>query len=147
MAEDGHHVAAPVSEPVPVPHHTNGAGGKPGDINTNLPPLDNASLTSPRVNTPNPFSRKNTSLDLDDYFNGPRDIQKHSKWPIFMQMHGSILPKMILPLAWMAAWATAITLIHDKVSKSESRCSLSRSLHGICRLTSSFFLPTCSCYR
>jgi hypothetical protein len=27
-----------------------------------------ASLTSPRLFTPNPFSRKNTSLDIDDYF-------------------------------------------------------------------------------
>ncbi|KAM7188961.1 Bestrophin, RFP-TM, chloride channel domain containing protein [Naviculisporaceae sp. PSN 640] len=115
MAEDGHHASAPVSEPVPVAHHAN--GGKPGDINTNLPPMDDASLTSPRVNTPNPFSRKNTSLDLDDYFSGPRDMQKHSKWPIFMQMHGSILPKMILPLFWMGSWATCVTLIHVHVSK------------------------------
>ena len=26
------------------------------------------SITSPRLFTPNPFSRKNTSLDIDDYF-------------------------------------------------------------------------------
>ncbi|KAK4211298.1 Bestrophin, RFP-TM, chloride channel-domain-containing protein [Rhypophila decipiens] len=112
MAEDGHHAPSPVSEPVPVPGQTNG-GGKPGGINTNLPHFDEASLTSPRVNTPNPFSRKNTSLDLDDYFSGPRDMQKHSKWPIFLQLHGSILPKMILPLLWMGAWASAIWAIHE----------------------------------
>lgn len=115
MAEEGGH-PAPVSEPVTIPNQSTTNGVKPADINTNLPHLDHTtSLTSPRVNTPNPFSRKNTSLDLDDYFSGPRDIGKHSKWPIFMQLHGSILPKMILPLTWMAAWATMITLIHMKV--------------------------------
>ncbi|GJC83463.1 UPF0187 protein sll1024 [Colletotrichum liriopes] len=61
--------------------------------------------------TPNPFSRKNTSIDIDDYFTGPRDILKHSKWPLFMQMHGSILPKMIVPLIWMCLWSAAITCI------------------------------------
>ncbi|KAF2399355.1 UPF0187-domain-containing protein, partial [Trichodelitschia bisporula] len=58
-----------------------------------------------------PWSRKNTSLDVDDYFVGPRDTSKHSKWPIFMQMHGSILPEMILPLIFVAGWSTAITCI------------------------------------
>ncbi|KAK8117042.1 uncharacterized protein PG998_005323 [Apiospora kogelbergensis] len=66
-------------------------------------------IISPRVHTPNPFSRKNTSMDIDDYFSGPRDLQKHSKWPLFLQMHGSILPKMIIPLIWVGAWSTIIT--------------------------------------
>ncbi|KAI3529948.1 hypothetical protein CABS01_04018 [Colletotrichum abscissum] len=70
---------------------------------------DTMSPTGPM--TPNPFSRKNTSIDIDDYFTGPRDILKHSKWPLFMQMHGSILPKMIVPLIWMSLWAAAITVI------------------------------------
>ncbi|KAI0133812.1 Bestrophin, RFP-TM, chloride channel-domain-containing protein [Xylariales sp. AK1849] len=70
---------------------------------------------SPRVATPNPFSRKNTSMDLDDYFTGPRDIAKHSKWPLFLQMHGSILPKMVVPLLAVAAWASIITAISEKV--------------------------------
>lgn len=63
---------------------------------------------------PNLF-RQQTSLDIDDYFTGPRDSRKHSKWPLFMQMHGSILPKMILPLVFIGGWAAAITLIHKKV--------------------------------
>lgn len=29
-----------------------------------------------------------------------------------MRMHGSIFPKMILPLLAVAAWATAISVIH-----------------------------------
>ncbi|OTA85543.1 hypothetical protein M434DRAFT_82637 [Hypoxylon sp. CO27-5] len=72
---------------------------------------------SPRRHTtpPNPFSRRNTSIDLDDYFTGPRDIAKHSKWPLFMQIHGSILPKMIIPLLVVAAWASLITAISIKV--------------------------------
>ncbi|TLS25113.1 hypothetical protein PpBr36_07957 [Pyricularia pennisetigena] len=61
---------------------------------------------------PNPFSRQHTSLDMDDYFIGPRDTQKHSKWPLFMQMHGSILPKLIMPLTFMGLWAALITSMH-----------------------------------
>ncbi|CAJ2505855.1 Uu.00g132490.m01.CDS01 [Anthostomella pinea] len=78
---------------------------------------DTAYPMSPRrtTMTPNPFSRKNTSLDLDDYFVGPRDIAKHSKWPLFLQMHGSILPKMIVPVIVVAAWASLITAISLKV--------------------------------
>lgn len=50
---------------------------------------------------------------LDDYFTGPRDLARHSKWPVFLQMHGSILPKMILPLFFVGAWATAVTVISE----------------------------------
>lgn len=73
---------------------------------------------SPGVDvTPLPFARRE-SLDIDDYFTGPRDISKHSKWPAFMRMHGSIVPKMILPLLFIAAWATAITCI-DQLTKRQ----------------------------
>jgi ion channel-forming bestrophin family protein len=41
-------------------------------------------------------------------------MSKHSKWPFFLRMHGSVLPKMILPLTVVAAWATAITVISEK---------------------------------
>ncbi|KAK7992574.1 hypothetical protein PG988_001368, partial [Apiospora saccharicola] len=84
---------------------------------------------SPRVHTPNPFSRKNTSMDIDDYFSGPRDLQKHSKWPLFLQMHGSILPKMVVPLLWVAAWSTIITWL-----------SLSDTLPGVNLSISSILL-------
>lgn len=90
-------------------------------INTAMPVLSHEmSPMSPRVDTPNPFSRKNSSLDLDDYFRGPRDIAKHSKWPMFLQMHGSILPKMILPLIAVGIWSTAITLVWIYTKKRES---------------------------
>ncbi|KAG5926557.1 hypothetical protein E4U53_003057 [Claviceps sorghi] len=49
------------------------------------------------------------ALEIENYFRGPRDIARHSKWPLFLQMHGSILPKMILPLFFVGVWSTAIT--------------------------------------
>lgn len=74
------------------------------------------SPTSPRLTaTPFPLQRR-TTLEIDDYFTGPRDITKHSKWPLFLQMHGSIFPKLILPLIFVAAWATAITTISKLVN-------------------------------
>lgn len=47
---------------------------------------------------------------------GPRNTEKHSKWPIFLQMHGSIMPRMILPLVSVAAWTTLFTCIHELVT-------------------------------
>ncbi|OBT43080.1 hypothetical protein VE00_05489 [Pseudogymnoascus sp. WSF 3629] len=62
-----------------------------------------------------PLSRH--SLDLDDYFVGPRDLDGHSKLPYFMRMHGSVLPRMIIPLFCIRAWATFITCISEFVTK------------------------------
>ncbi|XP_014559057.1 hypothetical protein COCVIDRAFT_24548 [Bipolaris victoriae FI3] len=63
-----------------------------------------------------PSRRQTTgSLDAEDYFVGPRDMAKHSKWPYFMRMHGSVFPKMILPLIVITIWATAITCISQFV--------------------------------
>ncbi|CAI4212865.1 unnamed protein product [Parascedosporium putredinis] len=71
-----------------------------------------AEILSPTMPmTPNPFLSRHNTLDIDDYFVGPRDISKHSKWPLFMRMHGSILPKMIVPLLWVGAWSSTITCI------------------------------------
>ncbi|PVI06298.1 UPF0187-domain-containing protein [Periconia macrospinosa] len=66
---------------------------------------------------PSAASRRHTaqSLDAGDYFIGPRDMNKHSKWPFFLRMHGSVLPKMILPLTVVALWSTAITVISEYV--------------------------------
>ncbi|KAL6250332.1 hypothetical protein RBB50_002634 [Rhinocladiella similis] len=76
--------------------------------NPNLPP-------SPTVDPsfrPVPLRTKtHTSLELDDYFSGPRDMNHHSKLPYFLRLHGSVFPKMILPLAIVGGWATAITCI------------------------------------
>lgn len=116
MSEEGGAPATGVHEaaaPVPAAHQSPTPGHHPNGINTSMARLaKEESPLSPRIATPNPFSRKNTSLDLDDYFRGPRDIAKHSKWPMFMRMHGSILPKMILPLLAVGVWSTTITLIY-----------------------------------
>ncbi|KAH7009137.1 Bestrophin, RFP-TM, chloride channel-domain-containing protein [Microdochium trichocladiopsis] len=55
-----------------------------------------------------------TSIDVDDYFARPYDIQKHSKWPLFLQLRGSILPKLIVPVTFIALWATGITWVHKE---------------------------------
>ncbi|KAF2636782.1 UPF0187-domain-containing protein [Massarina eburnea CBS 473.64] len=54
---------------------------------------------------------RRTSVDAAVYFQGPRDMAKHSKWPFFLRMHGSVLPKMILPLFIVTIWSTAITCV------------------------------------
>lgn len=60
---------------------------------------------------PKPVKRTTTDRELDDYFIGPRDLDHHSKWPMFLRLHGSITPEMILPLIFVGAWASLITCI------------------------------------
>jgi putative membrane protein len=40
-------------------------------------------------------------------------MSKHSKWPFFMRMHGSVFPKMILPLTVVTLWSTLITCVSE----------------------------------
>ncbi|UKZ77097.1 hypothetical protein TrVFT333_004815 [Trichoderma virens FT-333] len=82
-------------------------------------PLEEQQTNVPgsRMAAPVPLSRRHT-LNLEDYFAGPRNMDKHSKWPLFMQMHGSILPKMIVPLIWMSAWSACITCIYEIAKKN-----------------------------
>ncbi|KAJ9602562.1 hypothetical protein H2200_013105 [Cladophialophora chaetospira] len=56
-------------------------------------------------------ARTHTSMDIEDLFVGPRDMNHHSKWPFFLRLHGSVVPKMVLPLTFVAGWATMITCI------------------------------------
>jgi ion channel-forming bestrophin family protein len=56
--------------------------------------------------------KRSESFDIvDEYFRGPHNIQKHSKWPFFLRLQGSVTPKMILPLLLIGAWSTLITCI------------------------------------
>ncbi|KAK5111581.1 hypothetical protein LTR62_004877 [Meristemomyces frigidus] len=55
--------------------------------------------------------------NLEDLFRGPRDPHRHSKWPYFFRLHGSVLPRMILPLLVLAAWSTMIVCIHQLVHR------------------------------
>ncbi|KAF2996262.1 hypothetical protein E8E13_004414 [Curvularia kusanoi] len=58
-----------------------------------------------------PLKKQDSNMGLDDYFIGPRDLDHHSKWPVFLRVHGSVTPEMVLPLLFVAGWASMITLI------------------------------------
>ena len=55
---------------------------------------------------------------------GPRDLDHHSKWPVFLRIHGSVTPEMVLPLLFVAGWSSMITLIskfvHDRMLQIRS---------------------------
>ena len=46
------------------------------------------------------------------------DATKHSNLPYFLRMRGSVMPKMVLPILFVAGWATMIVTIskfkHDR---------------------------------
>ncbi|KAE8150654.1 UPF0187-domain-containing protein [Aspergillus avenaceus] len=108
-----------MTEPISVPptvhsnpafrvHYSPDSVVQPGRIHTPKPtPTEGLErFTDPKL----PPKRRNTS-DLLRYFHGPRDLEKHTKWPIFMRMHGSVLPKLIVPLIIVASWSTVVTLV------------------------------------
>ncbi|TQV94488.1 UPF0187 domain membrane protein [Cordyceps javanica] len=113
MSDCGHHAPPPLQLPK--------EGAEPRDramTGETLGRDDILSPTLPFSTFPPPSSfQRHGPQNLDDYFTGPRDLSRHSKWPVFMQMHGSILPKMIMPLLFVGAWATAVTVISEKVHK------------------------------
>ncbi|RSL73103.1 hypothetical protein CEP53_000823 [Fusarium sp. AF-6] len=77
-------------------------------------PSNSQSPPSPSAHTqPHIFHR--TPEPDDSYFTGPRNLQSHSKWPLVMQLHGSIIPKLMVPLILIAAWSTLITVISMRV--------------------------------
>ncbi|POS85063.1 hypothetical protein EPUL_005320 [Erysiphe pulchra] len=49
------------------------------------------------------------------YFQGPRDINSHSKYPLFLRIHGSVMPRMIFPIFCLGCWATFITYISKNI--------------------------------
>lgn len=77
----------------------------------------NSQPTSTWQNSPMPgpkrpgAPRHKSSIRTQDSFTQPRDIERHSKLPYFLRMHGSITPRMIVPLVFIGAWATLITCI------------------------------------
>ncbi|KAL8945589.1 MAG: hypothetical protein Q9222_007887 [Ikaeria aurantiellina] len=83
------------------------------------PPYVNINSQATSLRQPSPMagqhrpgpSRHKSSIRIEDSFTQPRDIEKHSKLPYFLRMHGSITPRMIIPLAFIGAWATLITCI------------------------------------
>jgi len=81
--------------------------------------------------TPKP-PLKHTRTTLEEYFVGPRDITRHSKLPLFFKLHGSVLPKIILPLFLVAIWTTACTLaiIETEFDKKHSLNSILLTVLG-----------------
>lgn len=53
--------------------------------------------------------------DLDDYWEGPRDIRQFSRVPLCLRLYGSVLPKIIAPLVFVGIWAAAITAVCEYV--------------------------------
>ena len=60
------------------------------------------------------YNATTTSLQ-DESLTRPVDLEHHSKLPYFLRLNGSITPKMMVPLAFIAAWATMITVISKYV--------------------------------
>lgn len=72
-------------------------------------------IQSTRRHTYLPGEVPRTSVDLDNYFSGPVDPAKHSKVPFWLRIHGSILPKLIIPLFVVGGWSTMIVCISEFV--------------------------------
>ncbi|KAL8815082.1 MAG: hypothetical protein Q9223_005746 [Gallowayella weberi] len=89
--------------------------GKPPYVNIN------SQATSLRQPSPMPEPKRpgqirhKSSIRTGDTFTTPRDIEKHSKLPYFLRMHGSITPRMLVPLVFIGMWATLITCISEFV--------------------------------
>jgi ion channel-forming bestrophin family protein len=85
--------------------------------------ITGSDASSPTAHHPEPACSKHTlhhghtthSLHLETYFKGPRDMHRHSKWPYFLRLNGSVLPKTILPLTLVAGWAVLITCVSKSV--------------------------------
>lgn len=55
---------------------------------------------------------------LTELQEGPRSIDKHSKWPMFLRMHGSIFPQLVFPVVSCGLWATLMYVSSYSTSKS-----------------------------
>lgn len=58
---------------------------------------------------------KSFELDLDEYFEGPRDIRQFSRVPLCLRLYGSVLPKMLAPLLFVGLYAATITSLCEYV--------------------------------
>lgn len=55
---------------------------------------------------------------------GPHDTTRHSRWPVFLRIRGSVVPAMILPLTFITLWSTCITCISQFIYP-KSKCFIS----------------------
>ncbi|KAG0128279.1 Bestrophin, RFP-TM, chloride channel-domain-containing protein [Tuber indicum] len=96
----------------------NGHHGSPSAATEKVAPATPSSLESPHIVSQRTMPVRpgdKRAVDLDNYFSGPLDPTKHSKLPYFMRLHGSILPSLVMPILFVAAWATTITVISERV--------------------------------
>ncbi|KAF2647615.1 UPF0187-domain-containing protein [Lophiostoma macrostomum CBS 122681] len=74
-------------------------------------------MPEPFILSSNNKRHSNNNSSFDDYFLGPRELDRHSKWPMLLRIHGSCLPELVLPLLVVGGWTTAVCLfsrhIHD----------------------------------
>ncbi|CAI6250273.1 unnamed protein product [Periconia digitata] len=81
------------------------------------------SLTSePFIQSVQGSNNRCASCKFDEHFLGPRALDRHSKWPMMLRIHGSCLPDLILPLIVVGSWTTGVCLfsrhVHDLAIKS-----------------------------
>ena len=84
--------------------------GKPPHVNVDSQVTSRQPSPMPGPKRPG-HPRHKSSIRIENSFTKPRDIEKHSKLPYFLRMHGSITPRMLVPLAFVGLWATLITCL------------------------------------
>ena len=72
-------------------------------------------LPKPAQRPQRPVNNHNAASFIGDLTEKPRDDERHSKVPYFLRLSGSITPRMLVPLTFVAVWATAITCISQFV--------------------------------
>lgn len=81
-------------------------------------------------------------LDLDEYFEGPRDMWQFSRLPLCLRLYGSVLPKMVLPLVFVGLHATVVTALCHHVRDLNINSILLTILGFIVGLALSFRFST-----
>jgi putative membrane protein len=78
-----------------------------------------------------PTEASTWSVDISNLLKvGPIDLDRHSKWPYFMRMQGSVVPRMVVPIFCIGVWTAIITwLAVDKGYKSKSSQPYQRAMY------------------
>ncbi|KAK6525175.1 hypothetical protein TWF694_005321 [Orbilia ellipsospora] len=79
---------------------------------TAVPPKGTASLRTSHSRE----SHDDASDDSNSYFTGPIDTTKNSSLPYFMRIKGSVMPGLIIPMSFVAAWAVWVTCVDQLVT-------------------------------
>ncbi|KAH0594549.1 hypothetical protein MHUMG1_07900 [Metarhizium humberi] len=89
-----------------------------GSLGDSVIGIEMDSMADKANDSPGSGSHHNAQIEDDKFeglFYGPRDLNHHSRWPHFLRLRGSILPYMIFPLLFVAAWASCVTIISRRV--------------------------------